>query len=123
MSCNEFRDTLANVGVPLSDEQSKWLLNKFDCNRDGKVDYLEFTKMITAWGQADDKGGARKSTGLNWKLGSQYGSPFKQADEAREAVSGSCVCVGVPRLDEMMIFLCVAHNPLLTEKESCDGSI
>jgi hypothetical protein len=64
-------------------------VSRFDCNRDGKVDYQEFTKMLSAWGVADKKEGGNgttiKSTGLTWKFG-QYGSPFKQADEAREAV-------------------------------------
>ena len=72
--------------MPLSDEQTKWLLSKFDCNRDGKVDYQEFTKMLTGWRNSEGGKSDTKSTGLQWKFG-QMGSPYKQGDEAREAVS------------------------------------
>lgn len=89
-----FRTALANLGVPLTDAQLAWLLASFDgsADRDG-VDYGEFVQMLRACRAgklavgASSGAGVATKTGLEWAPQPQPSSPFKDADDAREAVS------------------------------------
>ena len=41
----EFRKTLVNMGLPITDSQIRMLVNKYDADGDGEIDYLEFSKL------------------------------------------------------------------------------
>lgn len=84
----QFRQALADVGVPLTAEQLEWLVQSFDLNRDQGLDYSEFVRLLGA-SRAGKVGGAATGvgkTGLEWG-----GSPFQVMDEAREEVR-VCAC-------------------------------
>ena len=89
----QFKEGLAAMGAALSDAQVAWLLRTFDANKDDEIDYGEFVRMITQWragsggvAAAAAAGTGTTKTGLDWQP-EPFGSPFKAADEAREAVS------------------------------------
>lgn len=46
LDLKEFQDGLLDYGIPLTDEQAKLVMEKFDTNKDGHVDFNEFLRYL-----------------------------------------------------------------------------
>lgn len=51
ISLEEFKQGSAQLGFTMSPEQVQWVVSQFDPNRDGHLDYTEFSMQVQKWAQ------------------------------------------------------------------------
>jgi len=101
VSMEEFQEAMARLGVPLSKQHILWLMEKFDCDQDGRIAYKDFLNMLTAWrrNELTDRclpsptGSLQSPTALQGDFDIEKGSPFKTLSEG---VSRHLECLCVP---------------------------
>ncbi|RLO07932.1 hypothetical protein DYB28_003134 [Aphanomyces astaci] len=82
VTASELKEALSNLGLPITDTQIKCLVDEYDVNGDGKIDYSEFTSAFAAKrstsGNVNDSDDNSSKHDINKKK-----KQSKQGDDAR----------------------------------------